>query len=128
MLSITDLIQKSIQRKEPNERMLCHNCYSLVATKDEILRPFKVHRIMVSIENFQSDPRLLKIHNHVVEKPWRILTQYVNITKQTPYISLLLVSAINRRIVPNEEICHVSFIQPEEALYDLKGKYILALI
>jgi len=33
-----------------------------------------------------------------------------------------MVSSIKKTLGEGELICHVSFVQPEEALYDLKGK------
>lgn len=120
--SIHDMIQNSKQRAESTIEQLCQRCYSLTTTKEEILRPYKVHKIMIPFQNFNTDPRLLQISNHLVEKPWRVLTQYVYITKATPYVSIYLVSPIYRRLGPYEEICHLTFIQPEEALCDLRGK------
>jgi hypothetical protein len=116
------MIEKAKKRKDSKIGMLCNKCYTISTLKEEILRPYKVHKIVIHIENFKSDGRLMQVMNHLCERPWRVLTQYVYISKTNPYISLDLVCPIHRRLAPNEDICHISFIQPEEALHDLKGK------
>lgn len=122
-MSLLDMISAGKKRNENSIGMYCHKCYTLTTTKEENLLPYKVHKIVIPIKNFDCDPRLLQIHNHLVTKPWRCLTQYVYLTKNTPYASLYVVSSIHRKLAPHEEICHWTFCQPEEALHDLKGKY-----
>jgi hypothetical protein len=123
MASFSEMIHKSKQRDEAKIGIYCHRCYALSTYKEELLCPFKVHKIIIPLKNFKCESRLMQIHNHLVEKPWRILTQYVHVSKHSPYITIHLVSSIHRRIAPNEELCHLTFVHPEEALYDLKGKF-----
>jgi hypothetical protein len=127
MTTLFQLIEKSRHRDEAQIGIYCQKCYTVSSTKDEYLRPFTVLKLIIPIIGFKHEPRLMRVHNHLCSKPWRVLTQYVYITKHTPYVTLLLVSPIKRRILPNEEICHLSFSMPEEALYDIKGKYSLFL-
>jgi hypothetical protein len=122
-MSINDMIKHSKERIETKIGAFCHKCYTLLAPKEELLHPYKVHKIIVPIKKFNTDSRLIQIHNHLVEKPWRILTQYAYISRQTPYISLYLISPIHRKLSQYDEICHMTFVQPEEVLHDLKGKY-----
>jgi len=123
--SINDMIHQSKQRTETSIGTFCHKCLSLSTDKEEFLRPYKVHKIMIPLLNFKTDSRLFQVFNHLVEKPWRVITTYIFINKQFPYISIYLISPIYRRMAPQEEICHLMFINPEEMLYDLKGTPLL---
>ena len=121
-MSIIELIKASKDRDCDHIGSLCRKCYTLSAVKEQFLRPLTVHRITIPIVGFTSDPRLLQVHNHLCERPWRVLNSYLYICRQTVSITLHIVSSIQRTLGEGEPICHVSFVQPEEALYDLKGK------
>lgn len=125
--SLKEMIFEAKQRDESKILAYCHKCLSLSTTKEEFLYPYKLHKIHIPVKNFTGDTKLIKIHNHILDQPYRIINQYVCLTKNHPYISLYIISSKFRKLAPHEEFCHMSFCQPEEAFVDVKGKYISAL-
>ena len=75
--SITTMIHNAKHRDENKINEYCHKCLTLLTPREEYLRPFKVHKLMIPILDFNSESRLMKVSNHLVEKPWRVLTQYI---------------------------------------------------
>lgn len=121
-MSIKTLIETAKARDPTKIGALCQRCYTLVAQKEQIINPMTVVKLNIPIVGFNTDPRLMAIHNHLCARPWRILNKFVLVHKHSPSVSILLVSSIKRKLRAGEPLCHVSFIQPEEALYDIKGK------
>jgi len=83
-----------------------------------------VIEITIPIVGLNTEPRLFQVFNHLVEKPWRVLTKFIYLTRHSTYISIYLVCPIQRTLKAGEEICHVAFVQPEEALFDIKGNIV----
>lgn len=128
-MHINELIRSAVSQDHTQIGTYCHRCYPVLNSRDVVhLRPMTVTKIVIPITGFNSEPRLLQIDNHLCDKPWRVLNRFIYLTKQTSSISIYLISPINRKIKIGENICHVRFIQPEEALYDIKGNFLLLLI
>jgi len=122
-----ELIQSAKARQLNNNNNdigeFCHRCFTLLALKDQSLRRMAVTKIIIPLSGFKSEPRLVQIFNHICDKPWRVITSYAYITKHSAYISLYLVCPIKRTLKTGEPICHISFVQPEEVIVDLKCQY-----
>jgi len=123
-MSIIELIKSSKSRRPHQIGDFCRRCYTLSATHKYILHPMTVIEITIPIVGLNTEPRLFQVFNHLVEKPWRVLNKFIYLTRHSTYISIYLVCPIQRTLKAGEEICHVAFVQPEEALFDIKGNIV----
>ncbi len=124
-MSFQQMFETAKARNKNHIGELCKKCLDITSPKDHFLEPMCVHVISIPIVGFNTLARLLRIQNHCCEKPWRVLTQYVVVSKNTPFILLHIVSPVQVNISANEPLCHGVLTYPEEAFYEMKGNIYL---
>ncbi len=123
-MSIKELIYQAKLRTTTQIGDFCRKCYTLTAIEEQILTASNITKITLPLFGMSKEPRLLQVYNHCVDKPWRVLNQYIYLEPTSPFVTLLLVSSIKRKVLAGEALCHIAFIQAEEVLFDLRGAFL----
>ena len=107
----TDLCCKDIQTTKSIE--LVENCVTL----EEIYLPTPIPKDC-----------LLEVQRHIVNKPWKVLSDFLFEHPITKAISIPLVANETCTILPNEILDHVQVVPIAEAYRQRKGKKLLTFL
>ncbi len=66
---------------------------------------------------------VLRTNNHMTNKPWRIVNEYIYFNQNTHSLTIPIVTDVHHILSIGEPICHILPMNPRHTLQSIKGTY-----
>ena len=108
----------------PANNTLC-SCWAICVPKEITLHPGIVNEINIPFKG-NSPKHILHVKNHMNDKPWKIINEYIWFNEQTHLITIPIITHSLQSIKAGEPICHIRLTEPEHILQNIiKGWYFI---
>jgi len=97
------------------------SCWVIPNQKKITLHPGVINEIVIPFEG-DAPTTLLQVNNHMCDKPWRIISEYIYFNQRTHSLTIPVITTFLRTLAVDEPICHVELMDPLHTLRALKGK------
>lgn len=105
----------------PQDLASCTYCFTITSPQSIRLQHSRVNEITIPIEGQLATQFLFQIHNHLEYKPWRVISEFLFLNRNTHSISIPLLTPYDRILRRGEPICHFTLILPNQCLQKLRG-------
>ena len=102
-------------------------CWCICNLQETTLRPDVVNEIVIPFQG-NSSTKILQVNNHLCDKPWRVISEYIYLNERTHALTLPVVTSFFRILKVGEPICHVELTDPTQTLQNIKGTYLIRVI
>jgi hypothetical protein len=99
------------------------SCWVIAPLQETTLHPDVVNEIILPYEGHAATP-LLQVNNHMCDKPWRVISEYIYFNERTHSLTVPVVATFRRTLGAGEPLCHVRVMDPIHSLQNIKGKFI----
>jgi len=107
----------------PENATMC-SCWSIDSPQETTLYPGMVNEIVIPFEG-DAPPTLLQINNHMGDKPWRVICEYIYFSQRTQSLTIPVITTFLRTLKKGEPICHAELMNPTATLQNIKGNVYL---
>ncbi len=97
------------------------SCLIITNPKDILLFTDKVNEIIIPFKG-NSLTNLLQVNNHMNEKPWRVISEYLYFNERTQSLSIPIITSIFQQLRAGEAICHIFMMDSIQSLQERTGK------
>ena len=87
------------------------------------LLPNTINEIIIPFKG-KTPCTILQVNNHMGNKPWRVICEYLYFNQQSSSITIPIMSSQQTMLTKNEAVCHVQLMEPLGALQLVKSKII----
>lgn len=106
----------------PENATLC-SCWCISSPKETFLYPDMINKINIPFQG-RSPTHLLQVKNHMNDKPWKIINEYIYFNEQTHLVTIPIITPFFYHLNKNEPICHVRLTSLNHPLHANKGNLI----
>jgi len=98
------------------------SCWVISSQQKISLYPLIVNEIVIRFKG-TAPTNLLQINNHMTNKPWRIVNEYIYFNQNTHSLTIPIVTDVHHILSIGEPICHILPMNPRHTLQSIKGTY-----
>jgi len=99
-----------------------YKCYEVSNPRDIQLQADRVTDICTNVKIITTEGYVIRINNHLCNKPWRPLIKFLSINEQNQMLTVPVIVSKNIKLKAFEPLCHISFVPITFALGSIKGK------
>ena len=96
------------------------SCWNIRNPETRMLLPGVVNEIIIRFID-DTPTTVLQVNNHMCDKPWRVISEYIYFNKRTHSITIPIITSFTRILLSGEPICHVELMNPLSTLQKIKG-------
>jgi hypothetical protein len=100
----------------------CCYCFTITSPQSIRLKPSRINQIVIPIEGRLATQFMLRVHSHLCDKPWRVISEYLFLDEIHNSITIPILTSCERLLRRNEPICHFTLILPHSCLQNLRGE------
>jgi hypothetical protein len=99
-----------------------YKCYEVSNPRDIQLQADRVTDICTNVKIITTEGYVIRINNHLCNKPWRPLIKFLSLNEQNQMLTVPVIVSKNIKLKAFEPLCHISFVPITFALGSIKGK------
>jgi hypothetical protein len=105
----------------PTQNISCRHCFTITCPQTTPLQHSKINEIIIPIEGQLATQFLLRVHSHLCDKPWRVISEFLFMNLTTRSISIPIITPYYRLLRRGEPVCHFTLCLPNQCLQSLRG-------